>query len=97
MNLNRLWELVIDREAWRAAVHAVAKSQTQLSDWTELDWLNFCVGALVAKSTLTLNLGYAALTMNSNMKHPFSPRTVWCIKEFQNFYSCEGSGSKVKR
>ena len=37
MSLSELWELVIDKEAWRAAIHGVTKGRTRLSNWTELN------------------------------------------------------------
>ena len=41
VSLSELRELVMDREAWRAVIHGVAKSRTQLSDWTELNWRSY--------------------------------------------------------
>ena len=41
VSLSELREMVMDREAWRAAIHVVTKSRTQLSNWTELNWITF--------------------------------------------------------
>ena len=40
VSVSELWEMVMDRETWHAAIHGVAKSRTRLSDRTELNWTN---------------------------------------------------------
>jgi len=50
ISLSELQELVMDREAWCAAIHGVVKNQTRLSDWTELNWTELKTNAVTVKT-----------------------------------------------
>ena len=56
VSLSELWELVMDREAWHAVIHGVAKSRTQLSDRTELKWTEYNLKGFLWFSILELFL-----------------------------------------
>ena len=68
MSLSKLWESVMDREAWRASIHGVSKSQTRLSDWTEL---NYSVLTLNLTSTVFILFQYFKSTVHFKTIHLF--------------------------
>jgi len=79
MSLSKLWELVMDRVAWHAAVHEVAKNRIRLSDWTELNWFfQKCYLQVNSLRRLTMGTVLIILTFrfHSN-RHLFGFFSMW--------------------
>ena len=86
VSLSELQELVMDRKAWRALIHGVTKSQTRLSDWTELNWIPTTItkNPTVSHSTqwgVTSFYSYSAMQTNGGERfHKKRPRLMWSLR-----------------
>ena len=83
MSLSKFWELVMDREAWYAAVHGVTNSRTRLSDWTEPNWVYFLRG-LSFKNGMCCKWNLRDRHSRNTKSHKYDSkefdREAWCAR-----------------
>ena len=87
MNLGKLRDMVMDRESWHAVIHGVAKSQTQLSDWTELNWTKHAQRPNRGKEKTSMEERKSVLCLRKcpqiifKVQWPASNSNFWAMKQ----------------